>query len=212
MLIRMAELSRESGVPVATIKYYLRERLLPPGERTSPNQALYDETHIRRLKLIRALLEVGGLSVATVADVLAALDEQISTHKVLGIASHGLPMPKAGGDAQAREWAAEQVDRVVAERGWQLRPDHPVVDSLVGTLSAFAELGRPELIAQLSGYAELADRIAELDLRTIADLPSTESIVEGAVIATVLGDVVFAALRRLAQQQVSARTFGDRSG
>ncbi|GAA5165752.1 MerR family transcriptional regulator [Pseudonocardia eucalypti] len=208
----MAELSRESGVPVATIKYYLRERLLPPGERTSPNQALYDETHIRRLKLIRALLEVGGLSVATVADVLAALDEQISTHKVLGIASHGLPMPKAGGDAQAREWAAEQVDRVVAERGWQLRPDHPVVDSLVGTLSAFAELGRPELIAQLSGYAELADRIAELDLRTIADLPSTESIVEGAVIATVLGDVVFAALRRLAQQQVSARTFGDRSG
>lgn len=212
MLIRMAELSRESGVPVATIKYYLRERLLPPGERTSPNQALYDETHIRRLKLIRALLEVGGLSVATVADVLAALDEQISTHKVLGIASHGLPMPKAGGDAQARKWAAEQVDRVVAERGWQLRPDHPVVDSLVGTLSAFAELGRPELTAQLSGYAELADRIAELDLRTIADLPSTESIVEGAVIATVLGDVVLAALRRLAQQQVSARTFGDRSG
>lgn len=212
MLMRMAELSRESGVPVATIKYYLRERLLPPGERTSPNQALYDETHVRRLKLIRALLEVGGLSVATVADVLTALDEQISTHKVLGIAQHGLPMPKAGGDARAREWAAELAERVVAERGWRLRPDHPVLNSLIGTLSTFAELGRPELVSQLSGYAELADRIAELDLRTIGDLPSTESIVEGAVVATVLGDVVFAALRRLAQQQASARMFGDQDG
>ena len=31
----MAELSRRSGVPVATIKYYLREGLLPPGEAIS---------------------------------------------------------------------------------------------------------------------------------------------------------------------------------
>jgi DNA-binding transcriptional MerR regulator len=40
--MRIAELSRRSGVSVPTIKYYLREGLLPPGERTSPNQALYN--------------------------------------------------------------------------------------------------------------------------------------------------------------------------
>ena len=49
--MRIAELSRQSGVPVPTIKYYLREGLLPAGELTSPNQASYGETHLRRLRL-----------------------------------------------------------------------------------------------------------------------------------------------------------------
>ena len=53
--MRIAELSRDSGVPVPTIKYYVREGLLPPGELTSPNQAQYDASHLRRLRLIRAL-------------------------------------------------------------------------------------------------------------------------------------------------------------
>ncbi|WP_346281659.1 MerR family DNA-binding transcriptional regulator, partial [Pseudonocardia sp.] len=34
--MRMAELSARTGVPIPTIKFYLREGLLPPGERTSP--------------------------------------------------------------------------------------------------------------------------------------------------------------------------------
>ena len=73
--MRMAELSRESGVAIATIKYYQREGLLPPGALTSPNQARYGPAHVRRLRLVRALTEVGGLSVADVRDVLAAIDE-----------------------------------------------------------------------------------------------------------------------------------------
>ena len=39
----MAELSRSSGVPVATIKDYLREGLLPPGTATSATRAEYGE-------------------------------------------------------------------------------------------------------------------------------------------------------------------------
>ena len=38
--MRIAELSQTTGVPVPTIKYYLREGLLPAGELTSPNQAM----------------------------------------------------------------------------------------------------------------------------------------------------------------------------
>ncbi|GMA88788.1 hypothetical protein GCM10025868_40380 [Angustibacter aerolatus] len=47
-------------MPVATVKYYLREGLLPPGTPTSRTQAQYDEEHVRRLRLVRALLDVGG--------------------------------------------------------------------------------------------------------------------------------------------------------
>jgi DNA-binding transcriptional MerR regulator len=37
--MRIGELSKVTGVPVPTIKYYLREGLLPAGELSSPNQA-----------------------------------------------------------------------------------------------------------------------------------------------------------------------------
>src|SRR5690606_42064817 len=95
--MRMAELSRESGVPVATIKYYLREGLLHPGERTSPNQARYDGTHIQRLRLVRALLDIGGLSVTTAKDGLAALaSREASPHHVLGVTQLGRPVAEPG--------------------------------------------------------------------------------------------------------------------
>ena len=41
--MRISELSTRSGVPVPTIKYYLREGLVPEGARSSPTQAEYDE-------------------------------------------------------------------------------------------------------------------------------------------------------------------------
>ncbi|MYU47619.1 MerR family transcriptional regulator, partial [Streptomyces sp. SID7803] len=52
--MRLSELSERSGIATATIKYYLREGLLPPGERLSATQAEYDESHLRRLRLVRA--------------------------------------------------------------------------------------------------------------------------------------------------------------
>src|SRR5215207_6724902 len=71
--VRISELSQRSGVAVATIKYYLREGLLPPGASTAPNQAQYDEQHLTHLHLIRALREGAGLSIATLARVFEAM-------------------------------------------------------------------------------------------------------------------------------------------
>ena len=73
--MKISELSRLSGVSVASIKYYVREGLLPAGTATSSNQATYDDTHARRLRLIRALIDIGGLSIGQVRATLAAVDE-----------------------------------------------------------------------------------------------------------------------------------------
>ena len=60
----MAELAKRSGLSVATIKFYLREGLLPPGQRSNVNQAEYDEAHLERLRMIRALAKVARLPLA----------------------------------------------------------------------------------------------------------------------------------------------------
>jgi DNA-binding transcriptional MerR regulator len=205
--MRMAELSAESGVPVATIKYYLREGLLPRGERTNTNQARYQASHVRRLKLVRALLDIGGLSIALVREVLDAIDSPTGIHGVLGRTQRGLTLGRAQVDESSRAWATAQLDRVADQRGWRLEPGDPVIDAAVDTLATFAVLGRTELVDRLDSYAELADRMAELDLAGVRGLPDRESVVEAAVIGTVLGDALITALRRLAQQHASAAAF-----
>lgn len=54
----------------------VREGLKTLGSRYRGNQAEYDESHIRRLRLIRVLVDSGGLSLATVREVVTAVEEQ----------------------------------------------------------------------------------------------------------------------------------------
>jgi DNA-binding transcriptional MerR regulator len=205
--MRMAQLSAESGVPVPTIKYYLREELLPPGELTSPNQARYDDAHLRRLRLVRALLDVGGLSVAQVRDVLAGIDASADAHAALGAAQDAITPAHAGAGEDDRRWAVDRLAEVAAARGWKFEPGHPVSSAAVDTLATYAALGHRGLAARLDDYAELAERVAELDVASLAGRTERESLVEAAVVGMVLGDGMFAALRRLAQERASVRIF-----
>ena len=59
--VRISELSAQTAVPVATLKYYLREGVLQPGEARSATNAEYGAAHVDRVKLIRALVETAGL-------------------------------------------------------------------------------------------------------------------------------------------------------
>src|SRR5690348_11872470 len=72
--MKVSELSRRSQVPLPTIKFYIREGLLPPGTRTGKNQAEYSEEHLERLALIRVLRDEAGLSVAAIGRSLKAAD------------------------------------------------------------------------------------------------------------------------------------------
>jgi DNA-binding transcriptional MerR regulator len=53
---RIDDLARRADVPVDTIRYYQRERLLPPGERAG-RANLYGAEHLERLERIKQLQE-----------------------------------------------------------------------------------------------------------------------------------------------------------
>jgi DNA-binding transcriptional MerR regulator len=195
--MRISGLSAATGVPVATIKYYLREGLLHPGERTGATQALYDESHVARLRLVRALLTVGGLSVAAVRDVLASLEND-DVLQALATAQEGLS-PKTAppvdlGDAQ----------QAVASLGWNVGMESAAMRQLAVALRAVGDAGLPLTSESLQHYADAAHRIAEHE---IAAMPGggAEALTY-AVIGTVLYEPVLLALRRLAHQDVSERT------
>jgi DNA-binding transcriptional MerR regulator len=208
--MRIAELSRDSGVSVPTIKYYVREGLLEPGELTSPNQAQYGDSHLRRLRLIRALAEVGGLSIAAIRQLLAAATSPAaSLHDALGKAQYAItPRYDYQASGASRQAAAEQAAELISRRGWQISPDSPARDLLTSVLAALRDLGQEDLLNLADAYAAPAEQIAAADLAAILARPTLDSQLEGLIIGTVLGDTLIASLRRLAEEDTSARTVG----
>ncbi len=54
-LLRIGELAKRAGVPVATIKYYLREGLIAPTRKTGQTMSWYDAALVERLEAIKEL-------------------------------------------------------------------------------------------------------------------------------------------------------------
>ena len=220
--MRISELSRRSGVSIPTIKYYLRDGLLPAGRPTAANQAEYDEDHVRRLRLIRSLIGVRGLSVSATKDVLAAVDEQQGdVHLLLGLVLGALPVERSGrpprrdgaaepaGAGAAAGDAAEDVAALTAEMGWKTSPNPPAAQVVAETLETMRALGVDYDWRSLVPYAELADRAARLDLDQLPDAGDPLQQAERAVLLTVLLEPALLALRRLAQEHHSALRFGN---
>jgi DNA-binding transcriptional MerR regulator len=207
--MRIAELSQRTGVPVPTIKYYLREGLLPAGELTSPNQAHYDDRHVRRLRLVRVLLDIGRLPIATIRDLLAELDRpDPDVHEVLGRA-----LPSNGGtretsDPALVEAARKRVATLIERRGWLISGTR-TQDAAADVVAAFQQVGA-DVEYLLEHYADLAERIAVHDLHFVAQAADNEGKLYAAVVGSILGDSLLAALRRLTQEHESAKMFGIR--
>jgi DNA-binding transcriptional MerR regulator len=207
--VRIAELSQLSGVSVPTIKYYVREGLIPPGQLTSPNQAQYDDLHLRRLRLIRALVDLGGLSIAAAREVLASIDTPgKSLHDTLGKAQYATtPRRNNPAGQHSLTTALQQVDELVARRGWKIKATSPARQLLADAFSALDELKAGDLLA-LDDYADAAERLANADLDRVLARQDLDSMLVGVVIGNVFGDTILAALRRLAQENASAATSG----
>ncbi|MFE7744168.1 MerR family transcriptional regulator [Nocardia sp. NPDC057455] len=206
--MRIAELSRVSGVPSATIKYYVREGLLPSGVRTHRNQAEYSDAHVGRLRLIRALVDIGGVSIEAAKELLAALDSgSLSARDSLGHVQYALGGRRSQvGDAR-QEAAAKDVAALLDRRGWQIDDDSPARGTLVDVCAALRLLGHDDVVAAMDDYAGASEAIAATDIALVRDEPGLERMTETAIVGTILGDTMLAALRRLAQEHLSSTMF-----
>ena len=196
--MRISELSERSGVPVPTLKYYLREGLLPAGQSLGATRAVYDDEHLRRVRLVRALIDA-GVGVAAAKRVTEALDDPPrSRHDLLGRAQYALPAPHA--DVPV----SEEVQALLLELGWTVTPDSPALHSLSGAIAAARSAGVPLPPEALRGYARATEGVAVVDVAAVPTDDLTAAL-HRVVAGTVLVDPVLAALRRLAQEHVSSR-------
>lgn len=209
--MRISELADSTGVSVATIKYYVREGLLSPGRKLSERLADYDDQHVRRLRLLRVLRDVGAVPVGALkALVDATQDRTASVHDMFGKACDALrvetSVPAARGD-HTRELA----DQIVAQAGWtEVRADAPERDHLAGIIEVILDSGLPTDPEGAATYLPLVDAIAAYELDQIDDTQDREAMMEQMVLGQVVLGEFLLCLRRLAHEHHSALRFAER--
>ena len=111
--LKMRDLERATGVGRESIRFYIREGLLPEPERPGRNVAWYDESFIERIRLIKELQQKRYLPLQVIKAIVAgdapAAPDEIAT---LGALEGKLPLP--GGEtrlAPRRERVADLAAR-----------------------------------------------------------------------------------------------------
>ncbi|XVQ13097.1 MerR family transcriptional regulator [Spirillospora sp. CA-255316] len=207
--MQISELSDRSGLTVQTIKFYIREELLPKGTAAGATRAEYDEGHLERLRLIRALREVGDLPVAAIRRILAAVeDDGVGMHELFGTTQYAIGPHVTPPDDPHWRAARQDVDALIAELGWRVTDRAPARDLLAQTFVALRRLGFPVTLTDLRPYVRAAAEVAEHEIGRVTDGAPRTHTVHSMLVSTVLYEQVLTALHRLAQEDASARRFG----
>jgi DNA-binding transcriptional MerR regulator len=207
--VQISELSDRSGLTVQTIKFYIREGLLPKGSAVSATRSEYDLRHLERLRLISALREVGDLPVSAIQQIIAAIeDDRVSLHDLFATTQHAIgPHVAAPHDPHWRA-AREDVDALVGELGWDVGDRAPARDLLAHTFVALRRLGFPITLRDLRPYVKAATEVADHEIGRVAAGTPRARTVHSLLVSTVLYEQVLTALHRMAQENASSRRFG----
>ncbi len=120
----MSELVERTGVPAATVRFYLTAGLLPPPAKVAPNRFLYDERHVELVRLVRLLRERRNLSLDAIAALIPDMLPDL------------LGRPESGGTFRPEMWS--RVLRAPLEPSTAELARGRVLDAAVG---AFTEHG-----------------------------------------------------------------------
>lgn len=206
--MRIAELSERSGVGIPSIKFYLREGLLPAGEKTSANQTSYGDEHLVRLKLVRALIDVGGLGMSAAKAVLATIDtDSYPIDRAFGVAQRAASRSIPSVDVVPSQPARDTIQQLVSDRGWKVSATNPGRAIAGRVVETYTQLGQSTLLEAIGEYADAALIVARADLNAVAARRERAAMVETVVVGEALGDTLMAGLRRMAQEHVSHELF-----
>ncbi len=78
MGLKIGEIAKKSGVPPSTIRYYVRQGLLPEPDKVNKSMAYYDERCIENILAIRHLQERKYFPLSVIKNILRRMDQGLS--------------------------------------------------------------------------------------------------------------------------------------
>jgi DNA-binding transcriptional MerR regulator len=214
--VKISELAEATGQSVPTLKFYIREGLIPAGFRTGRTQAAYDETHVRRVQLIELLKDELNMSIERIGEVLASAVEGGDALLRSGLSAAGQARHPRSEERENRHLgqAWQALALLKDELGWQISPEIPAACETAEALSTILR-ALPEDDPQefLVPYARAMKAIAAEEIPDSFDPQAApwESF-RYAVLGTYLYEPLILALRRLAHGERASEVRAPRKG
>ncbi|MDI1442689.1 MerR family transcriptional regulator [Polyangium sp. 6x1] len=179
--LTIGELSRRTGIPVKTLRFYSDEGLLPPARRSRANYRIYDEEQVVRVELVRTLREA-GVDLATIRKVLArdlsladalrlrlaAVEAHVNSLSRIAAALRGALRGEPSENDLRRLWTVTRLSneerKAVITRFYEQVADGVAMDGawMQGMIDATApKLPDDPTPAQLDAWIELAEILAD---------------------------------------------------
>ena len=174
----LGELAEASGTSAASIKYYRREGLLPPGRRVTATRQEYGQAHLERLQLIQVLREVAKAPIARIRRLTAILDDpdQPLIRALAEAQTITLGVDGQGPDSAPGAAEHPSIAPVLDHLAWPDIDSAPrrALDRLLHSLDSWGAPTHPEMLQR---YAEPMAEIARTDVAWMRNLPGQDDAV-----------------------------------
>ena len=179
-LLRIGALAKAAGVPVATLKHYLREGLIVPARKTGRTMSWYAPSAVATVKAIKALQQEHFLPLDVIRDALAgggaAVDDLGAAAAIARVLEkHTGPKSRSREELIVRGVAAQDLDWLAASglarpgKDGRYRGDDL---ALLATLGAARKAGiSPAMLpfSILGEYVAALQRLVEIELALFRD-------------------------------------------
>lgn len=203
--MQLKELSERTGISPASIKFYLREGLLPAGHSVHATRAEYSPQHVTRLELIQALRRVVGLNITQIRNLLKLADDGVPRLELLAAVQRTvLQLDEVGTDDG--DMRTKGGDAVVRLRDW---PDvqTDARKALNAHLERMENLGVPVAGEVLDAYSQAVDNIAHFDITATSASDDVNQLIMAAAVGMHLHGQLVLKLLALAQASHAIRRY-----
>lgn len=208
--MKLKELSERTGASTATLKYWMREGVLPPGTLRNQTTATYEEAHVERVELVRTLRERFDLPMARIRRLTRLIDAPDEPLLHVMEECQLIAMGSAGGGAEAgptgesgpeatRSVAgqAELVERLISATGWP-RLSSVARQVLIEALRDAEAFGYPFSLDDLTEYARALGGFAANDIAVIRPEGSRDAVARNLLLGASSQARVLLAMNQLA--------------
>lgn len=185
-------------MPVATIKYYIREGLIQPGQDLDTDGA----DTLEQLRLIRGLVHIVGLSIRQVRQILGLIhSRELNLADMMTDVTVVLPLAGTRPGREKDTTDLTPARAALADSGFDDLPDAPYVDQLLEAMTLADECNVGMDAEHLAAYVRAARECARADFLDLPlDVPSQAA--QAAVLGTAIYDPILVGLRRLAHREL----------
>ncbi|HNQ84502.1 MAG TPA: MerR family transcriptional regulator [Deltaproteobacteria bacterium] len=222
MGLKIGEIAKKSGVAPSTIRYYVRQGLLPEPDKVNKSMAYYDERCIEKIHAVRHLQERKYFPLSVIKNILRRMDQGMSLDEAESIedavfgAQEGMPekvMDKAGfmeatGLTREELQTASRIGLLIPyhqEKGRTLYNQEDVLFARE-VLKKIISFGQD--LHELSFYVDLGRQIVECEMNlrrsAVKNRSAQENIRITAEISKMADMLRGYILRRLFQRKVQA--------